>query len=156
MSPKVNPFLLGYSERLEAWKALRQDLQTAPLLDHKLDLTTEFWRQAPMEKRTIDWDNSNSWPTPWEQLRDNSFCPSSHSLAMAATLVLSCPELKDHLRLKLITDRQACVQKIVLKADPWIINHGFFDKQPVQQLQHVETQDVWTWTGKQWQSLRPK
>lgn len=146
----INPFLLDYKSRLAAWKTCRTLIKETPDVSDALDVCLNFWRQAPLENHLLNWDNHEEWPTMWQMLNTNSYCTSMHSLGIAETLRLS-DHRWDSTQLWLIRDPSAHVEKVVTVYDSWVLNHGYLDKQPLVQLQHVYKQSMWSHTGKHWQ-----
>lgn len=74
-------------ERLRLWKQLRVDSKDKCLME-QLSSIAKFCSNIPFGARTIDYYNSDSWPTPWEILFYGSFCKSSISVLMFYTLTL--------------------------------------------------------------------
>jgi hypothetical protein len=146
----MNPFLSDYKTRLAAWKKCRAEIASQHDTVLQIDLCLQFWKQAPIQNNILNWDDCTVWPTSWEQLENNDYCTSSHSLAVANTLVLGDPSRYQNLSLRLITDRQNSVQKIVVYTQGWILNYGYLDKTSENSLQHVHTNNIWKWAGKQW------
>ena len=147
----MNPFLLDPKERLKAWKGLRAQIASTESVVEQMDLALNFWKQAPLEKPILDWDNCQSWPTPWEMLHTNRFCESTLSLAVGYSLVLSSPHNYPDLELVLITDRLNHVQKVLARTQEWTLNHSWLDRLPRYQLQNVQIHSKWHYNGKAWQ-----
>jgi hypothetical protein len=145
-----NPFLTIPEKRLKAWKNTRQAVTECADNIQKIQSVLDFWKQAPLENRILDWDNSNSWPSPWELLTNNHYCESTHSLGIAYTLLLASPELFSNLSLDLINDRNNSIQKIVVNWDGYYLNHGYMDIKAKHELTNIQTQNRWTWDGKKW------
>lgn len=148
----MNLFLLDAKSRLLGWKVLREQIAQSENLDHKIQLCLRFWQQAPIENPTIDWDNSRLWPTPWEMLHSNRFCESALSLGVAYTLLLSDSATFHDLKLLLITDRQAHVQKIVAKTCSQVLNFGWLDQHNASVLNGSQLHNKWVFDGRQWQT----
>lgn len=148
----INPFLLDYKARLQAWKTCRHTISETAQMDQALDVCLQFWRQAPLENHLLDWDNHETWPTVWEMLNHNSYCTSMHSLGIAETLRLSDTRWQQ-VQLWCIRDQQAHVEKVITVCDAWVLNHGYLDKLPRHQLQHVHAQYKWHHTGRHWQLM---
>jgi hypothetical protein len=110
-----------------------------------------FWKQAPIENPLIDWDNAQKWPTAWELLHNNRFCEGALTLGTAYTLLLSCLDNFQDLKLLLITDRQNHVQKIVAKTHGSILNYGWLDQNPAALLNNCQVHARWGFDGRGWQ-----
>jgi len=152
----MNPFLADYKTRLKQWRTLRVQIKQTSDVDAKIDICLEFWKQAPEERVRINWDDSATWPGPWELLHDNAYCVSCQSMGIAYTLMLADPDTFPNVTLKLIWDRQNSIQRIVAHTHSYLLNWGYIDKTHVDTLKHVIVQNTWEWHNKQWQATRPK
>lgn len=72
-------------KRLSAWINLRQHLEksTRPLED-----VIEFFQKYPHVKLYTDPYDQSTWPTPWELIEENEYCPFNLILAVCYTLQL--------------------------------------------------------------------
>jgi len=75
-------------ERLRLWKKLRSDISGLPL-ESQLAEIAKFCSSIPFGSRTLDYYDTEDWPTPWEILFYGSFCTSSISLLMYYTFILT-------------------------------------------------------------------
>ena len=151
-----NPFILSAEQRLACWKHMREQISLNPDVHEKIDLALTWWKIAPLQNRVLDWDQPQTWPTPWHMIYQNEYCTSAHSLGIAHTLLLADPEIFSNLRLQLIWDQAASIQKIVVHTHGYYLNWGHVDKTAQHLLQHMIIQDAWEWHNKQWMSTRPK
>ena len=73
-------------ERITRWREFRDQLTNSkePLQD-----IVNLWNKAPRTERDLDPWNSQRWPTPWELLEENRFCPVAIPLMMGWTAKLS-------------------------------------------------------------------
>lgn len=145
----INPFLLDQKSRLRAWQTVRQQIKQEQDDETQIDLALNFWKQASFENHVLNWDDCEHWPGPWELIYSNSYCPSSHSLGVAYTLLLSDSKF-DNIQLRLIDDKQYHIQKIVAVWKDWVLNHGHVDKKATSRLQNCYTQARWIWDGRRW------
>jgi hypothetical protein len=75
-----------YEDRLLEWKQFRKQLDTS---NDPLQEVFDFYSQAPLVTiQTDPWDQ-NSWPEPWELLKENIYCPFVKILAICYTLQLT-------------------------------------------------------------------
>lgn len=74
-------------EKIFLWKKLRQEILDEALSEKLLKIAL-FCASIPFSSRTIDYYSPSLWPTPWEILFYNSFCPSSISLLVYYTLTM--------------------------------------------------------------------
>jgi hypothetical protein len=148
-----NPFLQNYQQRLGSWKQVRHQIADEVTTEAKIDTALQFWRHAPIESRVIDWDDSSTWPAPWDLLHDNRYCSSTTSLGLAYTLLLSRVSQFEDLQLCLITDREHSIQKMVTVTNGWCLNHGFVDRVASNSLKTMSVQHKWKWNEKSWQKV---
>lgn len=78
-------------KRLDCWKKLRLQLEKSltPLED-----TSNFFSKFPKVKYYTDPYDRSTWPTPWELIEENQFCPFNTILAIAYTIQL-CDRFKN-------------------------------------------------------------
>jgi len=75
-----------YEDRLKAWVDFRDSLVNS---ETPIEDVIGLYRSAPMVNIQVDpWDPS-SWLSPWELLRENSYCEFSKILAICYTLQLT-------------------------------------------------------------------
>jgi hypothetical protein len=151
-----NPFMMDPKQRLASWKQIREQISQTPVVDDKIDIALAWWKNSPLQNRVMDWDNSQTWPAPWDLIYQNEYCTSAHSLGLAYTLLLADAHTFSDLQLMLIWDKLQCIQKIVVATHGYHLNVGFVDKTHVSQLKTVVIQNTWEWHHKQWISTRPK
>ena len=79
-------FLKKYEDRLLEWKTFRETLEDSktPYQD-----VLEFWQDAPIGNIAIDPYNQDLWPTPWQIIEENIYCPFVKILAICYTLQLT-------------------------------------------------------------------
>lgn len=72
--------------RITQWREFRKQLEVSK---DPFQETQDLWNSAPVINRYLDpWD-SQRWPTPWELLQENRFCPVAIPLMMGWTLKLT-------------------------------------------------------------------
>lgn len=79
---------LSHEDRICIWKKLRAELLNKPL-QIRLEKIAEFCKTMPRGRRTLDYYDPKSWPTPWEIIFHAEFCISSVSLVIFHTLSLT-------------------------------------------------------------------
>lgn len=72
-------------QRLATWRKLRQQLEnsTSPLED-----VAEFFNQFPKIKVYTDPYDQLTWPTAWELIEENEYCPFNTLLGICYTIQL--------------------------------------------------------------------
>jgi len=77
----------SFEERLASWTALR-DNEALPVEQYLLAVN-QWWHSTPWSPYYLHWDDRAEWPSPWELLADNVFCPVSRGLGILYTIALS-------------------------------------------------------------------
>jgi len=76
----------SYEEQLVLWSEFRERLEDSPT---PLEDIVDFYNSAPSSSLSTDpWDQS-MWPTPWELLKDNMYCPFTRVLGYCFSLQLT-------------------------------------------------------------------
>ena len=79
-------FRSTYEQRLSMWREFRLSLET--VVD-PIQTTIDFYKTAPLCKFQCDPYDRSTWPTAWELLEENNYCPFVKILAIAYTLQLT-------------------------------------------------------------------
>lgn len=78
-------------KRLNSWRTLRDHIEHSST---PLDDIAEFFNQFPRVKIYTDPYDQTTWPTPWELIEENQYCPFNIILAIAYTIQL-CSRFND-------------------------------------------------------------
>lgn len=81
----VNVFQLSFSERLQAWHQLRQNL-IHESLDQQCLMVDAWWQRAPFVNHYLHPQDTANWPDPWTLLAENHYCGIAKALGMCYTL----------------------------------------------------------------------
>jgi hypothetical protein len=76
-----------FAARLESWNLLRDqccNLSVQSALEH----INAWWFQAPWSAYYLHWDDSATWPDPWQLLSDNIYCELARGLGILYTITL--------------------------------------------------------------------
>ena len=84
----MNVFQLNYDARLRSWYDLRTTVEKTDTLTKCVEID-KWWQQAPLVAHYLHPLDIQQWPSPWELLVDNTFCPIARGLGMVYTLWLS-------------------------------------------------------------------
>lgn len=76
-----------FSQRLLEWNVLRAECSVLST-DMALDRINQWWQLTPWRPYYLHWDYQDQWPTPWEILDDNFYCPITRALGMIYTLAI--------------------------------------------------------------------
>lgn len=74
-------------DRLKDWRAFRYSLIGLEI-EEQLAKVVEYWSVVPIVTFFLDFDNPESWPTPWELIYKGIFCPSGIAYLMLKSLEL--------------------------------------------------------------------
>lgn len=118
----MNPFLLPPSERLAEWRAFRLGLEGQGDME-QLNMVAKWVAQVPTSKYVLDYNDSKSWPGPWELLNQGDFDDTAKAYLMEQTLIMAgwAPE---RLRLHYVRNQEAAMETMVLLVDnKWALNY---------------------------------
>ena len=73
-------------ERITQWREFRNTLEEC---EDPFRRTLKFWERAPVTNKHLNQHNSQEWPTPWELLKQNRFCPVGIPLMIGYSLKLT-------------------------------------------------------------------
>ena len=119
----MNPFLLSSADRLSAWREFRAEMPHLGELDQLVRLA-KWAGQIPVVVFSIDYENPQSWPTPWELIHENHFCPTAVAYLMEQTLVMAGWD-PERLRLVYVKNMDDQEQKMILVVDEtWALNYS--------------------------------
>lgn len=79
-------FDTSVDQRITQWREFRNTLEDCP---DPFKRTLEYWQKAPVAEKYLNQYNSQEWPTPWELLKENRFCPVSIPLMIGYSLKLT-------------------------------------------------------------------
>jgi hypothetical protein len=74
--------------RLGLWKKFREDLDLLDI-DQAVQQVGDFWQKCPFIPFFLDYDNTESWPDPWQLITENYYCDLAKALGMLYTLHLT-------------------------------------------------------------------
>ena len=75
-----------FEERLAIWAEFRKTLEVS---NDPIDDTIAFFNRAPEVNYASDPYTPSTWPTPWELIEENIYCPFVKILAICYTLQLT-------------------------------------------------------------------
>lgn len=74
------------NKRLSNWYKFRHDLETDP---NPLESTAKYFNKLPKVKIYTDPYDQSTWPTAWQLIDENEFCPFNLVLGICYTLQLT-------------------------------------------------------------------
>ena len=107
-------------ERITQWREFRNTLEEC---DNPYQRTLEFWQQAPRIDKYLNQHNSQEWPTPWEVLKENRFCPVAIPLMIGYTLKLTTRFTKVPVLIKISIDIKSQRYYNLVQVENTIINY---------------------------------
>ena len=75
-----------FEERLRQWREFRDSLETTK---DPIQATLDYYSLVPTVTMQTDPYDKDRWPTPWELLEENIYCPFVKILAICYTLQLT-------------------------------------------------------------------
>ena len=115
----MNPFQLGYAERLKEWKNLRIIIR-GESLDKVCVHVDSWWQQAPMIKHHMHPHDTGNWSDPWTILSENTYCPLTRAIGVCYTLLMS--DVND-VQLVLAKNYQCEEQPLVIVGKRYMLNY---------------------------------
>lgn len=118
----MNPFLLPPSERLAEWRDFRASLADTGDME-QLAAVAKWVAQVPTSTYVLDYDDTTSWPGPWDLLHQGDFDDVAKAYLMEQTLVMLgwAPE---RMRLIMVRNQEASFQTMILLIDnKWALNY---------------------------------
>lgn len=118
----MNPFLLSPSERLAEWRTFRLGLPAFEEME-QLKMVARWVSQAPTSKYVLDYNDTASWPGPWDLLNQGDFDDTAKAYLMEQTLIMAgwAPE---RFRLHYVRNHNASMETMVLLVDnKWALNY---------------------------------
>ena len=88
-------------ERITQWRTFRDTLEEC-IDPYRASL--EFSKTAPVTDKYLNPYNSQQWPTPWELIKENRYCPVGIPLMIGHTLKLTTRFTKTSVLIKIYID----------------------------------------------------
>jgi len=90
-------------ERITQWRKFRDTLEAC---EDPYKSALDFWNKAPRIDKYLNQYNSQEWPTPWEVLKQNRYCPVAIPLMIGWTLKLTTKFTKEPVLIKISIDHK--------------------------------------------------
>lgn len=74
-----------FTDRLESWVKLRQEVQVLDLQTALKTINT-WWLSTPWKPYYLHWDDHPMWPDPWQLLSDDIYCDVARGLGILYTI----------------------------------------------------------------------
>jgi hypothetical protein len=79
---------LESSERVSHWRVFRKTLDSMTL-DQALEAVAAYWQPCTFVPYYLDLDKSDSWPSPWDLIYNNTYCDLAKCLGIVYTITLT-------------------------------------------------------------------
>lgn len=111
-------FNKSFEQRLSIWHDFRNSLESSidPIQD-----TIDFFSLAPQTNIAADPYTQSSWPSPWELIEENNFCPFVKILAICYTLQLTDRFSQASFEIHITQDRERSSTDYLLFVDDRVI-----------------------------------
>ena len=76
-----------FGDRLASWNLLRTQCQHLPTQSALTEIN-RWWFRAPWRPYYLHWDDSATWPDPWQLLSDDVYCEVARGLGILYTITL--------------------------------------------------------------------
>ena len=129
---------LSPSSRLEDWKNFRKSLTDDLAEEEILNRLAKYWTTVPVVRFYLDFDNPDTWPTPWELINDGEFCSTGIAYLMFKTLDLAPTEKfkKSEMKLYWIKDLEIEDLCMVLVVNSkYVLNYYYGEVKDWDELQ---------------------
>ena len=107
-------FLKKYEERLGLWRQLRDSLETS---DQPFNLLVKFWEDAPVVNIAADPYDQETWPDPWEMIKENCYCDFVKLLAYCYSLQLTTRFSQSQFEIHILYNKQRSERCYLLLVD---------------------------------------
>ena len=116
-----------YEERLSLWSQFRDTLETskAPFQD-----VIDFYNQTPLVSLNTDPWNPETWPTPWELLKENQYCAFCRVLGYCFSLQLTERFKDQNFEIHINTDSEKGYYYFLVINREWVL--GYDDEGPLK------------------------
>jgi|TARA_B110000858_G_scaffold58014_1_gene67544 hypothetical protein len=107
-----------YEQRLTIWRDLRNNLETS---SDTIQEAINFYNNAPDCLIAADPFTPSSWPTAWEIIEENNYCPFVKILAICYTLQLTDVLSQASYEIHITRDREKSATYYLLYVDDNVI-----------------------------------
>lgn len=84
----MNIFQSDYETRLQSWYNLKQQVKELDLKEKCIEID-KWWQKVPLINRHLHTMDTETWPSPWELLVENTYCEVARALGMCYTLYMT-------------------------------------------------------------------
>ena len=130
-------FEKDYFTRVKLWREFRSTLETCedPIKD-----VLQFWNTAPIGLISADPYDTDTWPDPWELLKENTYCEFTKILAIYYTLQLTDRFSHSDFEIHIVLDKKESAMKYLLFVDNQTLGYYYDRSIDTKELPTLECQ----------------
>jgi len=117
-------FEKDYFTRVKLWREFRSTLETC---EDPIDKVLKFWNKASISLITADPYDTDTWPDPWELLKENTYCEFTKILAIYYTLQLTDRFSQSDFEIHIVLDKKESAIKYLLFVDNQTLGY-YYDR----------------------------
>ena len=117
-------FEKDYFTRVKLWREFRSTLETC---EDPIDNVLKFWHKAPTSTIAADPYDTDTWPDPWELLKENTYCEFTKILAIYYTLQLTDRFSQSDFEIHIVLDKKESAIKYLLFVDNQTLGY-YYDR----------------------------
>lgn len=124
-------FFDDYEQQFISWKKFRNSIEK---LDKPLEETIKFWTKAPLVNKHLDPFRPETWPDPWQVIKDGKYNDLTIAIMIGHTLKLT-QRFKDcQIEIKQYLDTSKKVVYNTCSIDNKILNYPYGEIVPEEEL----------------------
>ena len=117
-------FEKSFEDRFREWYNFRLSLETS---ETPFEDVINCWNTAPIYSIATDPYNRDTWPTPWQMLKENRYCEFTKILAIYYTLQLTDRFSASRYEIHIVLDKKESAMRHLLFVDNQAIGY-YYDK----------------------------
>ena len=130
-------FEKDFVSRMTQWRSLRSDIDRS---NNPIQDVLDFWNQAPTSRIASDPYDDETWPNPWEMIKENIYCDFTKILAIYYTLQLTERFSQSVFEIHIVLDKEESDLKYLLFVDNQVIGYYNDRSVDIQELPTLQCQ----------------
>lgn len=115
-------FFETYEDQFSFWKKFRSRIEK---IDAPLEETINFWTKAPLVNKHLDAYRPDTWPDPWQIIKDGKYNDLTIAIMMGHTLKLTDRFKDSNIEIKQYLDMNNKVVYNTCVVDNKILNYQY-------------------------------
>lgn len=115
-------FFDSYEEQFASWKKFRNKIDKLPA---PLEETIKFWSKAPLVNKHLDPYRPETWPDPWQIIKDGKYSDLTIAVMIGHTLKLSEQFNDSQIQIKTYLDIENKTVYNTCSIDDKILNYRY-------------------------------